>query len=280
MLLTWASVIDLGGSQHILQWGWFRMTLGNLVVFGLMALVFAAAVAAPFPKGHRVSPVPAPEPPAPTDEGNGWTGALRRRVQKAFPWSKLLPSSQPSYLRSWTYAFGACTLAALVMIVTSGVALAIGGPAWRHRSSLGAFADDVHLWSVQLFFFFVVLHLATKAFLGSWRGRRLTWVMGSLALFASIATSLTGYVSQENFEAQWIATQAKDGLNAVGVGAFLNVLNTGQMLTIHIVVLPLTIAAIVTTHLLLVRLKGICPPLPSSKAHTAPTGRPIREVAP
>ena len=43
-----------------------------------------------------------------------------------------------------------------------------------------------------------------------------------VVLFAvSIGTSFTGFLAQTNFDAQWIAGQAKDGLeNSVGVGAW------------------------------------------------------------
>jgi ubiquinol-cytochrome c reductase cytochrome b subunit len=71
---------------------------------------------------------------------------------------------------------------------------------------------------------------------------------------------LTGYVSQQNFDAQWIATQAKDGLNAAGVGAFFNVTNFGQMYSYHVLLLPLAVVALVAAHILLVRKHGIVPP--------------------
>ena len=45
-----------------------------------------------------------------------------------------------------------------------------------------------------------------------------------VAFLGSIGTAFTGYLSQSNFDAQWISTQAKDGLNSVGIGAWFNVL--------------------------------------------------------
>ena len=260
MLFTLASVADLGSAQHVIEWGWFRITIANLVVVALLALVLVVAIVLPFPVGKATSPDHAPPPPE--DRGGGWTGSIRRRLQESFPWSRLLPSTEPDYVASWTYTFGVATLASLAVIVASGVVLASGGPTWRHRSSSGVFVDAVHLWSVQLFFFFMILHLIAQFLQATWRGKRgLTWVMGSVAMLASILTALTGYVSQQNFEAQWIATQAKDGFNATGIGGFFNVLNTGQMLTIHILVLPLAVAAVVAVHILLVRRRGVCPPI-------------------
>ena len=46
---------------------------------------------------------------------------------------------------------------------------------------------------------------------------------------------------QTNFDSQWISFEAKDGLNAVGIGAFFNVANLGQMLLLHACLLPLVV---------------------------------------
>jgi hypothetical protein len=42
--------------------------------------------------------------------------------------------------------------------------------------------------------------------------------------------TFTGYLSQQNFDSQWIAINGKDAFNAAGIGAFLNLMNFGQML--------------------------------------------------
>jgi hypothetical protein len=252
-------LVDLGGAQRVFEWGWFRITYANLAVLGLMAVVLVAAILFPFPKGRPAEP---DREPVVDDPGGGWTGSVRRWARRQLPWSRLLPSSEPSYVASWTYTFGVATLASLAVVIVSGIVLAAGGPGWRHTSDAGRFVDDCHLWSVQLMFFFMILHLVAQFLQASWRGRRgLTWVMGSVAMLGSIAAALTGYVSQQNFEAQWIATQAKDGLNAVGVGGFVNLLDTQQVLTLHVIVLPLTVAVVVAIHLLLVRRRGVCPPI-------------------
>jgi ubiquinol-cytochrome c reductase cytochrome b subunit len=81
-----------------------------------------------------------------------------------------------------------------------------------------------------------------------------------ISFVVSIGAAFTGYLSQQNFDAQWISTQAKDGINATGAGAFWNVLNFGQMLMWHIVLLPIGVVAIAGLHVLLVRRRGIVPP--------------------
>jgi quinol-cytochrome oxidoreductase complex cytochrome b subunit len=85
-------------------------------------------------------------------------------------------------------------------------------------------------------------------------------VTGAVAFIGSIATAFTGYLSQTNFDSQWTAGQAKDGLNAVGVGAVFNVLDTGQMLMWHVMLLPLLVGVLVIMHVILVRRHGVVPP--------------------
>jgi ubiquinol-cytochrome c reductase cytochrome b subunit len=202
-----------------------------------------------------------------TSDERMWTARLRRRAVAALPPDRLLPDRQPVYVASWIYVFGVLSLAALLVVLASGGVLVLEGPQWYHVSPVGHFVNSLHLWSVELFFFVMVIHLWGKFFMAAWRGRRAaTWITGVLAFLGSIATAFTGYLVQSNFDSQWIATQGKDGLNSVGVGAWFNVLNYGQMLLFHIVLFPLVLGVLVVWHILLVRRRGVVPPFPEKAA--------------
>jgi quinol-cytochrome oxidoreductase complex cytochrome b subunit len=194
---------------------------------------------------------------------SSWTTRLREAGVRTLPPERLLPDAQPAYMTSAIYLFGAITIGALIVIIGSGVILALKGPAWWHVSSIGHFFNSIHLWAVELFFFAMVVHLWGKFWMAAWRGgRSRTWMSGAIAFLIAIATAFTGYVSQQNFDSQWIATQAKDGINSLGVGAFFNVLNFGQMYSYHVLLLPVVVVTIVAAHILLVRRNGIVPPFP------------------
>jgi ubiquinol-cytochrome c reductase cytochrome b subunit len=191
-----------------------------------------------------------------------WTVWLRSKISALVPAGQALPDRQPAYVASWIYVFGVLTLAAFVVVLGSGALLALGGAAWWHVSSLGHYVNSLHLWSVELFFAFMVIHLWGKFWMAAWRGHRtLTWITGVVAFAASIGTAFTGYLSQSNFDSQWISGQAKDGLNSVGVGAWFNVLNPGQMLLWHVVLLPVVVGAVAVWHVVLVRRHGVVPPI-------------------
>jgi quinol-cytochrome oxidoreductase complex cytochrome b subunit len=201
------------------------------------------------------------ETAAPAETPTTWTGRLRGYAVRRYPPEQLLPDHQPIYVASWIYVFGVLTLAAFLVVLVSGGVLALEGPQWWHHSTTGHFVNSLHLWSVELFMAFMVIHLWGKFFMGAWRGRRaLTWITGAVCFLGSIGTAFTGYLVQSNFDSQWISTQAKDGLNSVGIGAFFNVLNFGQMLMWHIVLLPLVVGLVVVLHILQVRRRGVVPP--------------------
>jgi quinol-cytochrome oxidoreductase complex cytochrome b subunit len=206
-----------------------------------------------------------------------WSGRLRRRAVAALPPETLLPDKQPSYVSSWIYVFGVLSLSALAVIILSGIILALKGPSWWHFTGVGHFFNSIHLWSVELFFFVMVVHLWGKYWMAAWRGGRArVWITGAIVFLVAIPCALTGYVSQQNFDAQWISTQAKDAMNAVGIGAFFNLLNFGQMYSYHVLLLPLAVVGIVIAHILLVRTHGVVPPfvVESQATETAPPSEP------
>ncbi|MGO8871093.1 MAG: cytochrome b N-terminal domain-containing protein [Acidimicrobiales bacterium] len=218
----------------------------------------------------------------PQDAGQ-LSARLRHAAVEALPPERLMPDRQPTYVASWIYVFGVLTVSALAVVILTGLVLSIFGPAWWHVSPTGHFFNSLHLWSVEVFFFAMVIHLWGKFFMAAWRGRRrATWVTGVIAFVVSVGAAFTGYLSQQNFDSQWISTQAKDGINSTGAGAIFNVTNFGQMILWHIVLLPLAVGCIVAGHVLLVRRRGVVPPFappgqvppgePTSSATAAPVG--------
>jgi ubiquinol-cytochrome c reductase cytochrome b subunit len=77
----------------------------------------------------------------------------------------------------------------------------------------------------------------------------------------SIVTAFTGYLVQQNFDSQWIAVNAKDAINASGLGGFFNVLNFGQMYGIHVMLFPIALTLLVVLHIVQVRSRGVVRPI-------------------
>ena len=286
-----AAAVDLSQPGRYLHWSIFTVSVANLVLIGAMVVLFGAALLIRFPShgddrdgGGAVGatdPAATPVhavPEAAMDEDPAtsamWTARLRRRALRLLPPGKLLPDRQPAYVASWVYVFGVATLAAFGLAVVSGFAIALGGADWWHTNPVGHFLNSVHLWSVELFMAFMVIHLWGKFWMAAWRGRRaMTWITGVVAFLASVVECFTGYLSQQNFDAQWISTNGKDAINATGLGGFFDLMNFGQMLLWHVVLLPIVLAAIIGAHVLLVRVRGVSHPLPRVPARGAAARR-------
>jgi quinol-cytochrome oxidoreductase complex cytochrome b subunit len=173
-----------------------------------------------------------------------------------------LPTTMPVYVNSVAYLFGVLTLSSFVMLIITGPILAVFGPTWYHVSAVGKFVNSLHFWGCQVFFASLLAHLAVKFFMGAWRdGRWKTWMVGLLTFAAAVFTALTGYLSQTNWDSQWIAVQSKDAMNAAGVGRFFNTMDTGQVLTLHVAVLPVIVLALVGVHIFLIRRDGPVKPM-------------------
>jgi hypothetical protein len=295
------SAVNLDNPGSYLHWNIFYVSVANLVLIAVMVVIFGAAMLLPFP-GRRRDAVRAneSEPPAlasalDTADGAGelsttrsalstaaaddddtagmWTAKVRRTALRLLPPHKLLPDRQPAYVASWIYVFGVASLAALGMAIVSGLVIALGGVDWWHTNPVGHFFNSMHLWSVELFMALIVIHLWGKFWMAAWRGRRtMTWITGVVAFLASIIECFTGYLSQQNFDSQWISTSGKDAFNSVGVGAFFNLMNFGQMLLFHVVLIPIILIALVGAHILLVRMRGVVHPIGADPAKVPAVG--------
>jgi hypothetical protein len=287
--------LDLNGPGSFWHWNIFYISIANLVLIGVMVIIFGAALLIPFPGRRERELTPAAgeprtgadpataeaaaDPVGDLEDARMWTARVRRRALAVLPPGKLLPDRQPAYVASWIYVFGVASVASLAVVIASGLALALGGPDWWHYNPVGHFFNSLHLWSVELFMAVLVIHLWGKFWMAAWRGRRaMTWITGVVAFLISIVECFSGYVAQQNFDSQWISTSGKDAFNSVGVGSFFNVMNFGQMLMWHIVLLPIVLIAIVGGHVLLVRMRGVVHPIDADTAQVTGSGRARRRA--
>lgn len=207
----------------------------------------------------------------PPELRNTLDGRGRRWFMRRWPAQELMPDAEPVYVKSWFYVFGVMTLVSLIMLIVTGVILSAFGPEWWLNTAIGAYVDAMHYWAVQVFFLFMAVHVIATFLMGAFRGHRwLTWMLGVLAFLVSVGTAFTGYASIQDFEAQWITTQGKDAIASTGIGGLFNLLNPGQMITLHVVLLPLIVGMIVAAHVLWVRKHGIAAPYDAREDHLGP----------
>ncbi|HEX7405229.1 MAG TPA: cytochrome b N-terminal domain-containing protein [Candidatus Nanopelagicaceae bacterium] len=191
-----------------------------------------------------------------------WTTRLRRVAIDNLEFESLLPDEQPVFVASWLYIISVLSIASLIIVFASGAILALRGADWYHSSEIGLFFNSIHFWSTEIFFLFIIVHIWANFWRAAWRGHRFsTWVAGSISFIVTIATAFTGFLVQTNFHSQIMANQAKNSLNAVGIGQIFNTLNTGQMLLLHVSIFPVAVGVAVLVHVMMVRRHGFVPPL-------------------
>ncbi len=49
------ALVNLGGNGRYIHWGFIQISVANLVIIGLMVVVFVLAILLPFPKRKRDS---------------------------------------------------------------------------------------------------------------------------------------------------------------------------------------------------------------------------------
>ena len=190
-----------------------------------------------------------------------WTARIRRRALRMLPPGKLLPDRQPAYVASWIYVFGVAPWPRSGSRSSRGSRIALGGPDWWHYQPGRALLQQpapVERRAVHGLHGHPPVGQVLDGRVAGPAG--LTWITGVVAFVASVVECFTGYLSQQNFDSQWISTSGKDAFNSVGVGAFFNLMNFGQMLMWHIVLIPIVLVAIVGAHVLLVRVRGVVAP--------------------
>ncbi len=205
-----------------------------------------------------------------------WTQSSKRMLSEVMSAETWLPTEMPEYAQGFMYMLGSLTASSFVVLVISGILMAMNGPdVWSYNGAV-RFVAATHFWSVQAFFFFMMLHLWRVFFTGAWRGGRgLTWLLGAVAFLIAIPTAFTGFLINGDLYAQWNAVQAKDGLNALGLG-WVNLDNAGQMFGMHVVVLPLILTVVIALHITRVRTKSVVPPYPDVKPSDSSSAKAVK----
>lgn len=174
--------------------------------------------------------------------------------------SGLMLETVPSYANKIYYSLGFLSMISFVMLVISGVVLVFGGPVWWLTSPVGVFFRSIHLWSVQAFIFFIILHLFIVFSTGAYRPpRQLTWIIGLLMFVLAITTAEFGYILRGDLSSQIKAMHGSEFYGQIGIW-LVNNLNYTQVYGLHVAILPLLIIGLLGLHYLLVKARGIAPP--------------------
>ena len=185
---------------------------------------------------------------------------------------------------NWFYTLGSATLFAFLNQATTGVFLAMyydPSPTRAYESAryitndvfLGEFVRGMHKWGSTVMVILIFLHMARTFFFGAYKyPRELNWVIGVVLLILTFVMSLTGYLLPFDQRSYW-ATIVGVNINGMGplIGPYLSDFLMGggefgattlsRFYSIHMLLVPGLIAALIGAHLYLVtRLGTTAPP--------------------
>jgi quinol---cytochrome c reductase cytochrome b subunit, bacillus type len=185
---------------------------------------------------------------------------------------------------NWAYTLGSATLFAFLSQAVTVVFLAMyyrpdaAGGAYESiryindQVFLGQFVHAMHKWGASVMIILIFLHMARVFFYGAYKyPRELTWIIGVTLLILTLAMGFTGYLLPFDQRSYW-ATIVGVNINAGGpfVGPYLSDFLLGgnefgattlsRFYSIHMLLIPGAIAALIGLHLYLVTKLGITAP--------------------
>jgi quinol-cytochrome oxidoreductase complex cytochrome b subunit len=190
---------------------------------------------------------------------------------------------------NWFHTLGSATLTAFIVQLVTGVVLAFyykPSPNEAYASiqyitndlTLGWLVRGMHRWGASVFIILLFLHMGRVFLFGAYKyPRELNWLLGVLLLVLAMLEGFTGYLLPWDQTAYW-ATVVGINLNATApfAGPFLSdFLRGGQEIgtdtlsrfySLHMLLIPGGLIALITLHLYLVIRLGVTSPPWSKEA--------------
>ena len=198
---------------------------------------------------------------------------------------------------NWFHTLGSATLTAFLVQLVTGVILAFYYKPSANEAydsiqmitndlTLGWLVRGMHRWGASVFIILLFLHMGRVFLFGAYKyPRELNWLLGVLLLVLAMLEGFTGYLLPWDQTAYW-ATVVGINLNATApfLGPFLaDFLRGGQEIgtntlsifySMHMLLIPGGLIALITLHLYLVIRLGVTSPPWSKEA----AGREQEEV--
>ena len=195
---------------------------------------------------------------------------------------------------NWFQTLGSATLTAFIIQALTGSILAMyykPDPDHAYASIVfisndlwgGWLVRGMHRWGASVFIILMFLHMGRVFLFGAYKyPRELNWIIGVLLLTLGLAEGFTGYLLPWDQTSYWATTV---GININGTapflgpflaqflqgGTYINANTISRFYSIHMLILPATIAGLIGLHLyLVIRLGVTSPPWSKEAAGTGP----------
>ena len=188
------------------------------------------------------------------DERTSLTGAARWMMFRKVPKGT-----------NWFYTLGSATMFAFLNQAVTGVFLAMyydPSPTRAYESAryitneafLGEFVRGMHKWGSSVMVILIFLHMARTFFFGAYKyPRELNWVIGVALVILTFVMALTGYLLPFDQRSRLHGAHSPHG-------AEFGATTLSRFYSIHMLLVPGAIAALIGAHLYLVAKLGTTAP--------------------
>lgn len=182
--------------------------------------------------------------------------------------------------KGWLFVFGAATLAAFLLQVATGLALAtkyIPAPSHAYESlqyiteeaRFGSLLRGMHYFGASAMVVLLLAHVLRVVLTGSYKfPRQMNWVLGVALLVLTMTMALTGQLLRWDQDGMWTVSVAANFVAYVPLigdalarfvlaGESLGGATLSRFFVLHVVLLPLLIFGVVGAHLYLVLHHGV-----------------------
>lgn len=182
---------------------------------------------------------------------------------------------------TYTLCLGGLSFTAFIMLVISGVLLAIyyiPEPNQAYDSIIfieenvtgGKYIRNLHRFSSNAFLILMFLHILRVILTGAFLSRKYNWIIGLFLLFLSIFTGYTGYLLPMDQLSYWATQTGAELIKILPFGDYIyNIiipdtiggrLSLIRFYALHIIILPFLISTLSFIHFFRVRRdKGVLP---------------------
>jgi quinol-cytochrome oxidoreductase complex cytochrome b subunit len=181
---------------------------------------------------------------------------------------------------NWWFTLGSASLFLFVMQGITGIVLSVyyvPTPDHAYDSieyimngvAFGWLIRGIHHWGASVMVLVVFIHMLRTFFYGAYKyPREITWLTGVLLLLTTLGMGFTGYLLPWNQRAYWATTVGTEIAGTVPLvgdfilrilrgGTDLSAVTLSRFFSVHIWVLPATIAGLIGIHMYLIIRLGI-----------------------
>ena len=166
----------------------------------------------------------------------------------------------PSYGNNFFFSIGIYLLMLFGILALTGMIMVIFGPFWWDVTPIGTLVRSIHLWAAEAFVTLVFLHLFVNFCTSAYKNRKILWLIGSVMLMLVLLEFAFGVGMGGSLIAQANQQAGSDLWNGMGLGFWINPMNSGAVLGWHIAIIPMILMVLMFLHYSVVRSKGLNTP--------------------